>query len=270
MDTAMKIKRAVLAFAVLAILYGVAAQVGGPYLPRRVWWIAHHVDDVELLPTIASLADETVFLVRSGILPGGVVMSTGRVLTGLLLGGLVGVAAGLFMARMTYVDDILSPWVALVRYTPALALLPLYVLWFGLGETSRVLLVATAVSPVMVLGAYRGVRTIPRVYLDAATLLGASGSLILRRVVLPGALPHILASFRIALGLAWVTIVAAELVAPTIPSLGYLLAVAAAFPRVPTIIVGIATIGGLVLLSDAITLSVYRAATQWMPRRVED
>jgi ABC-type nitrate/sulfonate/bicarbonate transport system permease component len=108
------------------------------------------------------------------------------------------------------------------------------------------------------------------VYLDAATLLGASGGVILRRVVLPGALPTIVSSFRIALGLAWVTIVAAELVAPTIPSLGYLLAVAAAFPRVPTIVVGIATIGGLVLLSDAVTLGVYRVATQWMPRRVED
>ncbi len=270
MGKPMNLKRAVLAFAALAILYGVAAQVVGPYLPRRVWWIAHHVDNVELLPTYASLADETVFLVQSGILPRGVVVSTGRVLTGLLVGVVVGVAAGLSMARMTHLDDILSPWVALVRYTPALALLPLYVLWFGLGETSRVLLVATAVGPVMLLGAYQGVRTIPRVHLDAATLLGAPGSMILRRVILPGALPHILASFRIALGLAWVTLVAAELVAPTIPSLGYLLAVAAAFPRVPTIIVGIATIGALVLLSDAITLSFYRAATQWMPRRVED
>jgi len=266
----MNIKRAVLAFVVLAILYGIAAQVGGPYLPRRVWWIAHHVDNVELLPTYASLADETAFLVQSGILPRGVVVSTGRVLTGLLVGVIVGAAAGLAMAQMTHVDDILSPWVTLVRYTPALALLPLYVLWFGLGETSRVLLVATAVSPVMLLGVYQGVRAIPHVYLDAATLLGAPGSMILRRVILPGALPHILTSFRIALALAWVTIVAAELVAPTIPSLGYLLAVAAAFPRVPTIIVGIATIGGLVLLWDAVTLGFYRAATQWMPRRVED
>ncbi len=266
----MNIKRAVLALVVVSILYGVAAQVGGPYLPRRVWWIAHHVDNVELLPTYASLADETVFLVQSGILPRGVVVSTGRVLTGLLIGVLVGVAAGLAMARMTRVDDVLSPWVTLVRYTPALALLPLYVLWFGLEETSKVLLVATAVSPVMLLGAYQGVRTIPQVYLDAAILLAAPRSMILRRVVLPGALPHILASFRIALGLAWVTIVAAELVAPTIPSLGYLLAVAAAFPRVPTIIVGIATIGVLVLLSDAVTLGFYRAATQWMPRRVEN
>ena len=266
----MNIKRAVLAFVVVAILYGIAAQVGGAYLPRRVWWIAHHVDNVELLPTYASLADETVFLVQSGTLPRGVVVSTGRVVAGLLVGVVVGVAAGLSMAWMTHVDDILTPWVTLVRYTPALALRPLYVLWFGLGETSRVLLVATAVSPVMVLGVYQGVRTLPRVYLDAATLMGAPGPMILARVVLPGAFPYILTSFRIAVGLAWVTIVAAELVAPTIPSLGYLLAVAAAFPRVPTIIVGVATIGGLVLLSDAITLGFYRAATQWMPRRVEN
>ncbi len=266
----MNIKRAVLTFVVLAVLYGVTAQVGRAYLPQRVWWIAHHIDNVELLPTYASLADETVFLVQSGILPQGVIVSTGRVLTGLLVGVIIGVAAGLAMAGIRHVDEILNPWITLVRFTPALALLPLYVLWFGLGETSRVLLVATAVGPVMVLGAYQGVRAIPHVYLDAATLLGAPSRTILRRVILPAALPHILTSFRIAVGLAWVTLVAAELVAPTIPSLGYLLAVAAAFPRVPTIIVGISTIGGLVLLSDALTLGFYRAATQWMPRRVED
>lgn len=266
----MNVKRAILAFAVLAILYGVGAQVASPYLPRRIWWIAHHIDDVELLPTYASLADEMGFLIHSGILPRGVVVTSGRVLTGLLVGAVTGVAAGVAMAGISHLDDILNPWVTLIRYTPALALLPLYVLWFGLGETSKVLLVATAVSPVMLLGAYQGVRSIPHVYVDAATVLGAPGRMILRRVVLPGALPHILTSFRIAVGLAWVTIVAAELVAPTIPSLGYLLAVAAAFPRVPTIIVGIATIGGLVLVSDAITLGVYRAATQWMPRRIEN
>jgi ABC-type nitrate/sulfonate/bicarbonate transport system permease component len=228
------------------------------------------VDDVELLPTYGSLADEAAFLIQSGVLPRGVVVSTGRVLAGLLVGVVIGMVAGLSMAKARHIDDVLSPWVTLVRYTPALALLPLYVLWFGLGETSKVLLVATAVSPVMLLGAYQGVRAIPRVYLDAATLLGASAGMVLRRVVLPGALPTIVASFRIALGLAWVTIVAAELVAPTIPSLGYLLAVAAAFPRVPTIVVGIVTIGGLVLLSDAVTLGFYRVATEWMPRRVED
>lgn len=266
----MNVKRAVLAFAVLAIVYGLTAQIGGQYLPRRVWWIAHHVDDVELLPTYASLVEETSFLIRSGVLPQGVVVSTGRVMTGLLIGVVIGMAGGLAMAWRSRVDDVLSPWVALARYTPALAVLPLYVLWFGTGEISKMLLVATAVSPVMLLGVYQAARSIPRVYLDTATLLGASGGMILRRVVLPGALPAMVASFRIAVGLAWATIVAAELVSPTIPSLGYLLAVAAAFPRVPTIVVGIATIGGLVLLSDAATLGIYRASSRWMPRRIED
>lgn len=265
----MNLRRAVLALAVLAAMYGVAAQFANPYLPRRIWWTVHYIEDVELLPTYASLVEETAFLVRSGTLPRSVVVSTGRVLTGLLLGVIAGAPLGLAMARASQVESVLSPWVTLVRFTPALGLLPLYVLWFGFGEASKVLLIATAVSPVMLVGAYQGARGIPRVYLEAATLLGAPGGMILRRVVVPGALPHIFASFRVALGLAWVTIVVAELIDPKMPSLGYLLTLAAAFPRVPTIVVGIGTIGGLVLVSDAVAIGLYHSATQWMKRRVE-
>lgn len=266
----MRLRRALVTFAVLAALYGLAAQIGGRYLPRRIWWTVHYIDDVELLPTYRSLLDETLFLVRSGTLPRAVMVSTTRVLAGLLLGSIVGVPVGAAMAGASRVDAVLTPWVTLFRYTPALGLLPLYVLWFGVGEVSKVLLIATAVGGVMVVGTYQAVRLIPRIHLEAAALLGAPGGMIMRRVAMPAMLPHIVASLRIAVGLAWVTVVAAELINPTMPSLGYLLTLAAAFPRVPTIIVGIGTIGGLVLLSDAVAIGLYDASTRWMKRRGDD
>src|SRR4029077_15452673 len=98
-------------------------------------------------------------------------------------------------------------------------------------------------SVITFLGAHQGVRGVPRVYLDAADSLGASGWLRFKKVVLPAAFPSIFASVRIAAGLAWVTIVVAELIDARMPSLGYLLALSGAYPRGPTMLLGIATGG---------------------------
>ena len=89
----------------------------------------------------------------------------------------------------------------------------------------------------------------------------------LRRIVLPAALQRIVSSLRIAIMLAWVTVVVAELIQPTMPSLGYLLALAGAYPRVPTIVVALGAIAILVLVSDALVLAGYRRATRWMKRQ---
>ena len=193
-------------------------------------------------------------------------MTTARVLEGLALGAAVGVPLGLSMARVARLESLLDPWVTFFRFTHALALLPLYALWFGFGELSKILLIATTVAVVTLLGAFQGARDVPRVYLEAAKSLGASNGLILRKIVWPAALPQIFSSLRIALGLAWVTVVVAELIKATMPSLGYLLALPGAYPRVPTIAVGIVTIGLLVLACDAAALGCYAAATRWMKR----
>jgi taurine transport system permease protein len=104
------------------------------------------------------------------------------------------------------------------------------------------------------------------VYLDAAAALGAGPGLRFRRIVLPLAFASIFASVRIAAGLAWVTIVVAELIDARMPSLGYLLALSGAYPRVPTMMIAIATIGALVLLFDTAALLLHARATRWMRR----
>ncbi len=264
----LRVRRAVLAVATLALLYGLVAELGGRVLPIRTL-IGGHEYEVELLPSYRSLADEASFLVSSGLLPASAAVSTARVLAGLLLGSAVGIPLGLAMAWAPRFGDLMEPWVVFFRFTPALALLPLYVLWFGLGELSRVLLIASGVAIVTLQGAFEGVRGVPRVYLDAARSLGAARRSVLRRIVLPAALPHIVASLRSATGLAWITIVVAELIRPAMPGLGYLLALSGAYPRVPSIVVTLATIGVLVLVSDTIAVALYHGATRWMRRRDE-
>jgi len=262
-----RVRRGLVGLLALAALYGAAAQIASGRLPTTVSLPQHDIEGVELLPTYASLAEEGLFLVQAGILLQGAAVSTGRVLAGFLLGSVVGITLGLAMGWAEGLEYVLDPWVVLLRFTPALALLPLYVLWLGLGEAAKIGLIATAVAVVTLQGAYQGVRGIPRVYWDAASALAAAPSLVLRRIVLPAALPQILASLRIAIALGWVTVIAAELIQPSMPSLGYLLALAGAYPRVPTIMIALAAIALLVLVSDGLTLAVYFQATRWMRRR---
>jgi NitT/TauT family transport system permease protein len=224
------------------------------------------VEGVELLPPYPSLAEEASFLIQSGILVSSVLVSAGRVLVGFLLGSVAGILFGLATGRSARVEYLADPWVSFFRFTPALALLPLYVLWFGFGETSKVLLIATSVAVVTLLGTHQAVHSVPRVYLDAASSLGASTRLVLRKIILPVAFPQIFASVRIALGLAWVTIVVAELIDARMPSLGYLLTLAGAYPRVPTMVIGIGAIGLLVLSFDLLALLLHARTTRWMRR----
>jgi ABC-type nitrate/sulfonate/bicarbonate transport system permease component len=266
MTTAIRIRRAAVALLTLAAVYGIAAEIGHDRLPNRVWLGAHFVENVQLLPTFRSLAEEGTFLIESEILPSSIAVSTARVLAGLVLGSLFGILLGLATGWAARLEFLADPWVTFFRFTPALALLPLYVVWFGYGETSKVLLIATSVAAVAVLGAHQGVRQVPRVYLDAAASLGASPWLTFRKIVLPLAFPSIFASVRIATGLAWVTIVVAELIDARMPSLGYLLALAGAYPRVPTMLIGIATVGELVLVFDLLALLLHARATRWMKR----
>jgi len=266
MKPPVRVRRAVIGLAAVAMLYGIAAEIGRGRLPDRIWLGAHYVENVKLLPTWSSLLEEGTFLVESGILPSSAAVSTRRVLIGLLLGSFAGILLGLLTGWAARVESLADPWVTFFRYTPALALLPLYVVWFGYGEASKILLIATNVAVITLLGAHQGVRGVPRVYLDAASSLGAGRWLRFRKIVLPAAFPAIFASVRIAVGLAWVTIVVAELIDARMPSLGYLLALSGAYPRVPTMLIGIATVGALVLAFDLLALMVHARATRWMGR----
>lgn len=261
-----RVRRAAVALVAFAALYGIAAQVAHGRLPDRIWMGAHFVENVQLLPTYGSLAEEATFLLESRILPDSVLVSTRRVLAGLALGSLVGILLGLATGWWARLEHLAEPWVTFLRFTPALALLPLYVVWFGFGEAPKVLLIATGVSVVTLLGAHQGVRGVGQVHLDAAASLGASRWFAFRRVALPLAFPAIFASFRVAVALAWVTIVVAELIDPKMPSLGYLLALSGAYPRVPQMLIAIGTVGVLVLAFDLLALLLHARATRWMRR----
>ena len=118
---AIRARRAVVALVALAAIYAIAAEIGHGRLPDRIWMGAHYVDNIQLLPTWRSLAEEGAFLLESRILPESVLVSTRRVLIGLVLGSLAGILLGLATGRAAPIESLADPWVTFFRFTPALA-----------------------------------------------------------------------------------------------------------------------------------------------------
>lgn len=138
-----------------------------------------------------------------------------RILLALLAAVLIGIPVGIAMGISPMVRGILDPVIELYRPVPPLAYLPLMVIWFGIGETSKILLIYLAIFAPVAMSALAGVKSAQQVRIRAAQSLGASRAQVLWFVILPGALPEILTGIRIGLGVGWSTLVAAELIAAT-------------------------------------------------------
>ena len=167
--------------------------------------------------------------------------SIGRVFIALFAAIVIGIPVGLWMGLNRWVRAVLDPLIELLRPIPPLAYLPLLVIWFGIGETTKVLLIFFSIlSPVVISSTY-GVLSHQTNRERAALSLGASKRQVLQYVILPTALPHIITGIRIGLGVGWSTLVAAELVAAD-RGIGFMVQSAAQFLITDTVILGIIVI----------------------------
>ncbi|WP_019211688.1 taurine ABC transporter permease TauC [Yersinia massiliensis] len=167
--------------------------------------------------------------------------SLGRILVALLAAVSIGIPVGIAMGINNRLRAILDPLIEIYRPIPPLAYLPLIVIWFGIGETSKILLIYLAIFAPVTLATVVGVRSIEQVKVRAAQALGATRWQVLRFVVLPNALPAILTGIRIGLGVGWSTLVAAELIAAT-RGLGFMVQSASEFLATDVVIAGIIVI----------------------------
>nr|MDQ6120007.1 taurine ABC transporter permease TauC [Klebsiella pneumoniae subsp. pneumoniae] len=171
---------------------------------------------------------------------GSTAASLTRIVIALLAAVLIGVPVGIAMGLNSTVRGILDPLIELYRPVPPLAYLPLMVIWFGIGETSKILLIYGDFRAGSHVGAGRG-KSAQQVRIRAARSLGASRAQVLWLVILPGALPEILTGLRIGLGVGWSTLVAAELIAAT-RGLGFMVQSAGEFLATDVVLAGIAVI----------------------------
>lgn len=185
-----------------------------------------------------------------------------RMLLAFALATLVAVPVGIAMGVSPTVRGLLDPLIELYRPVPPLAYLPLMVIWFGIGETAKVLLIALAIFAPVALSTLAGVRSVQQVRLRAAQSLGASRWQLLRWVVLPAALPEILTGLRIGLGVGWSTLVAAELIAAT-RGLGFMVQSAGEFLATDVVLAGIAVIALVAVVLELGLRALQRRLTPW-------
>lgn len=222
----------ILAIVVLAILWIMSA---------RFEWT-----DPEFLPGPASVWDKFVEVYADGYrrvtLQEHVSASLSRILWGFGYGCLVGIPLGLAMGLSNILRGIFDPIVEFFRPIPPLAFIPLVIIWFGIGEESKILLLFLAALWIMVIAARSGVLSVKLSKVHAAYSLGASKWQVLRYVILPNALPEIFIGMRVALGVCWGTLVAAELLGAQ-EGIGQMIWVAQKFFLTEIVIIGIVLIG---------------------------
>lgn len=191
--------------------------------------------------------------------------SLGRVFAALVAATLVGIPVGLAIGTSRIGRGIFDPVLEFLRPIPPLAYLPLIIIWFGIGESAKVLVIAIAMVAPIALSTASGVRGVQRDRISAARSLGASRRQVIRFVVLPSALPSILTGLRIALGAGWTTLVAAELVAAT-RGLGFMIQSAAQFLVTDVVVMGILVIAAVAFVLEFGLRFLERRLVPWAGR----
>ncbi|GAA4585536.1 ABC transporter permease [Actinoplanes octamycinicus] len=229
-----------------------------------LWWVlALSGPDI---PAPLVVLRRAIELIKDGTLGGDILASLRRVLIGFGLGVVLAVPVGFLMGWYAPVRALIEPWIQFFRTIPPLALIPLAIVLMGIEETPKIFVIFLAAFLSCVIATLQGVLTVDRTLLNAARVLGARDHTLFLRVVIPASSPFILVGMRIGLGSSWATLVAAELIAAQ-RGLGYRMQSAQLYYDLPTIFVGLITIGLLGLLMDRILLLAERRLTSWQETR---
>ncbi len=222
------------------------------------WWVGSPL----LIPSPRRVGVTLVQLLETGEFIKHVAMSLQRLGVGLAIGIPIGVVLGCGMGRSHFVGSFFDPFVRLANSTPAIALIPFSLLWFGVTEFARYALLVFVVGLTVTLNARHGVQQVPTIRLRAAETLGVVGVGAFFRVIIPSSIPAILAGIRTAIGFGVMVIVAAEMLGAT-SGLGYLIMEARQHYNVERMFVGIVGLGTLGLVLDR---SFYFAIEHFLPR----
>ncbi|MBS9424227.1 taurine ABC transporter permease TauC [Photorhabdus caribbeanensis] len=213
-----------------------------------IWWLVTTLGLIEsvLLPAPGQVVHQLITAASEQGFMGATLWqhlaaSLSRMLLALLAAVAIAIPVGIAMGLNEKIRAVIDPLIELYRPVPPLAYLPLIVIWFGIGETSKILLIWLAIFAPVTLSTVVGVQNVEQVRIRAAQALGASRWQLLKHVILPNALPELLTGLRIGLGVGWSTLVAAELIAAT-QGLGFMVQSAGEFLATDMVVAGIIVI----------------------------
>ncbi|WP_283749216.1 ABC transporter permease [Bacillus cereus] len=204
-----------------------------------------------VLPTPLDIFLTFQELIKTGELFGHLSISVFRAAAGFFIGGGLGIILGTIVGFSTRSEQYLDPSVQMLRTVPHLAVAPLFVLWFGFGETSKVLLIADGAFFPLYVNAFLGIRGVDSKLFDVARVLEFSKRKLITKLILPSALPNLLLGARLSLGVAWVSLVVAELMGST-EGIGYMIMDARQFSNTDIVFVGIIIFAFVGKFSDSL------------------
>lgn len=236
----------------------------GPLLILLIWQLAVSIGHMPAneVPSPANVWNTGRHLAADGTLTSALAISCRRVGLGLLLGVSIGGALALLSGLSLIGERLIDPVMHMFRTMPVLALLPLFVLWFGIGERAKVFLIAWAVIFPIYINLYAGIRSVDEKLVSAGRVLGLGRWGLIRQVILPGALPQFLTGLRLALGVCWLVLVAAEEINAT-SGLGYLITNAQNLLETNVIFVGLIVYSLLGLATDILVRIIERWTLSW-------
>ncbi|MEV0667353.1 ABC transporter permease [Actinomadura luteofluorescens] len=249
--------------AVLLSLLRRARKVSGLVVVLALWeagarsgWLG------STTPPLSDVAVRGWEMAASGALFQNLGVSLARVLKGLAIGLPAGLVLGLLSGLFRISEDVIDAPVQAVRMLPHLALVPLFIIWFGIGETSKVGLIAVGVVFPLYINVFHGIRGVDERLVESARTCGLGRLGLIRKVILPGALPQILVGLRLSLGLAWLTLVVVEQSA-TASGIGFVINQATQFLQMDTVFLVLVVYALLGVSTDLLVRLIERRALAW-------
>ncbi|MGV7206882.1 aliphatic sulfonate ABC transporter permease SsuC [Oxalobacteraceae bacterium A2-2] len=233
--------------------------VAGWQVASQLGWLSSRI-----LPEPWAVAKAFWTLAASGELWIHLRTSLWRAVTGFAIGGGLGLALGLLTGSFRRAETLLDTTLQMVRNIPALALIPLVILWFGIDETAKLFLLAVGVFFPVYLNTFHGIRSADQGLIEMARSYGLSGWPLYRDVILPAALPSILVGVRFSLGLVWVLLIVAETISAQ-AGIGYMTMNAREFLQTDVVLVGILLYALLGKLADLLSRALERYFLRWNP-----
>lgn len=233
------------------------------------WFLATNLGWVKplFLPSPQDIVESVIELVVVGYrqipLQTHILVSLARALFAFAMAGVIGIPIGLLMGFFPVINAILDPFVQFFRPLPKLALIPLVILWFGIGETSKFVLIFMATLLTVIVSAAAAVKSVPENRIRVARALGVNQYQFFRYIIFPSVLPDLFTGMRVGVGIGWTTLIAAEMIAAT-SGVGWMVLNASSYLRTDVVLLGIVILGATGYLLDIMIVIIQNKAVPWM------
>ncbi len=225
----------------------------------QVGWLS-----TRILPAPTGVLSAGIRLAITGELFHHIGISSWRALVGFIIGGSIGLILGFLNGIFPIAEKLLDTSVQMIRNIPHLALIPLVIVWFGIGDRARLFLVALGVFFPMYINTFHGIRSVDAGLIEMGKVYGLNATSLLWQVILPGALPSILVGVRFSLGIMWLTLIVAETIAAD-SGIGYMAMNAREFMQTDVVVLSIIMYALLGKFADAIARKLEKKWLAWHP-----